>query len=69
MTVGEAVGDAAPALDVRIFATDIDTAAIAFARRGLYPAAALKNVPPVAARALFQQVRASGSRWRRRSAR
>lgn len=45
ITVAEAVGDAAPALDVRIFATDIDTAAISFARRGLYPAAALQNVP------------------------
>lgn len=33
-------------LDVRVFATDIDSAAIAFARRGLYPPAALKKVPP-----------------------
>jgi two-component system, chemotaxis family, CheB/CheR fusion protein len=33
-------------LDVRVFATDIDGAAIAFARRGLYPPGALKKVPP-----------------------
>ena len=33
------------AVDVRIFATDVDAAAIAFARRGVYPAGALKGVP------------------------
>jgi two-component system CheB/CheR fusion protein len=31
---------------VRIFATDLDPAAIAFARRGIYPASALSEVPP-----------------------
>jgi len=30
---------------VRIFATDLDASAVAFARRGVYPASALKNVP------------------------
>ncbi len=30
---------------VRIFATDLDTDALAFARRGVYPARALKEVP------------------------
>lgn len=30
---------------VRIFATDLDTEAVEFARRGVYPAAALRNVP------------------------
>jgi two-component system CheB/CheR fusion protein len=34
-----------PPLDVRIFATDVDAAAIAFARRGVYSAAALAKVP------------------------
>ena len=34
-----------PPLDVRIFATDIDPAAIAFARRGVYSAASLTKVP------------------------
>jgi two-component system CheB/CheR fusion protein len=33
------------AISVRIFATDIDDEAIAFARRGLYPAEALRHVP------------------------
>ena len=43
--LAEAIGDAASPIDVRIFATDIDSAAIGFARRGHYPAAALENVP------------------------
>lgn len=42
--VAEALGDE-PWPDVRIFATDIDREAIAFARRGVYPAAALKHLP------------------------
>jgi two-component system CheB/CheR fusion protein len=45
ITLMEAIGDDPGPLDVRVFATDIDGAAIAFARRGLYPPAALKNVP------------------------
>jgi two-component system CheB/CheR fusion protein len=32
-------------LPVRIFATDVDAAAIAFARRGVYPPGAIKSVP------------------------
>ena len=46
ITLSEAMGDAVGAVDVRVFATDIDSAAIAFARRGIYPHAALQNVPP-----------------------
>ncbi|MDP9483123.1 MAG: ATP-binding protein [Chloroflexota bacterium] len=45
ITLAEAMGDDAPPLDVRVFATDIDSTAIAFARRGLYPPAALRKVP------------------------
>jgi two-component system CheB/CheR fusion protein len=45
ITVSEALGDAAGSVEVRVFATDIDSAAIAFARRGVYPPAALENVP------------------------
>jgi two-component system CheB/CheR fusion protein len=45
--LSEAMGEEAAPLDVRIFATDIDSAAIAYARRGLYPPAALINVPAV----------------------
>ena len=44
ITLLEALGDD-KVLDVRVFATDIDGAAIAFARRGLYPPGALKKVP------------------------
>ncbi|HEX7471529.1 MAG TPA: CheR family methyltransferase [Candidatus Limnocylindrales bacterium] len=42
--LAEAMGAETEPLDVRVFATDIDSAAIAFARRGLYPPAALQNV-------------------------
>ena len=45
IAVLEAMGTDADSPEVRIFATDIDRAAIAFARRGAYPAAALKHVP------------------------
>ena len=57
ITVLEAMGADAGPIDVRVFATDVDTAAIAFARRGLYPPAALKNVPASILRALLHQVR------------
>jgi two-component system CheB/CheR fusion protein len=43
--VAQALGDNADWPDVRIFATDIDHEATAFARRGVYPPAALKNLP------------------------
>ncbi|HEX5824372.1 MAG TPA: CheR family methyltransferase [Candidatus Limnocylindrales bacterium] len=46
ITLVEALRDDPGPLDVRVFATDIDRASIAFARRGLYPPAALKNVSP-----------------------
>jgi two-component system CheB/CheR fusion protein len=45
IALAETLDDDATPLDVRIFATDIDGAAVAFARRGLYPAAALNKVP------------------------
>ncbi len=45
VVVAEALGDELPWPDVRIFATDIDREAIAFARRGIYPPAALKGLP------------------------
>jgi two-component system CheB/CheR fusion protein len=43
--VAEALGEESAWPDVRIFATDIDQEATAFARRGIYPPAALKNLP------------------------
>ena len=45
ITLSEAIGEKAGPMEVRVFATDIDSASIAFARRGLYPPAAFQNVP------------------------
>ena len=45
IAIAEALGGDSQPPDVRIFATDVDGAAITFARRGVYPPAALKNVP------------------------
>ena len=46
MMVAEVLGDERPWPDVRIFATDVDREAVAFARRGLYAQASLKTLPP-----------------------
>jgi two-component system CheB/CheR fusion protein len=43
--VAEALGDALPWPDVRIFATDVDREAVAFGRRGIYAPSALKSLP------------------------
>ena len=43
--LAELLGDDADAIPVRIFATDLDADAVAFARRGIYPASALKDMP------------------------
>jgi two-component system, chemotaxis family, CheB/CheR fusion protein len=45
IVVAEALGEDLPWPEVRIFATDIDRQAIAFARRGVYPPAVLKGLP------------------------
>ncbi|MDB5075734.1 MAG: hypothetical protein JWO42_1913 [Chloroflexi bacterium] len=44
--VSEALGDELDDFSVRIFATDLDREAIAFGRRGIYPANSLSNMPP-----------------------
>ncbi len=44
--VAETLGDRLDGLIVRIFATDLDADAIAFARRAIYPASALAAIPP-----------------------
>jgi two-component system, chemotaxis family, CheB/CheR fusion protein len=43
--VSEALGDELDEFNVRIFATDLDLDAVAYARRGVYPASALVDVP------------------------
>jgi two-component system CheB/CheR fusion protein len=43
--VSELLGDELEQFTVRIFATDLDSDAVAFARRGVYPTSAVKNVP------------------------
>ncbi|MGZ3638204.1 MAG: CheR family methyltransferase [Ktedonobacterales bacterium] len=43
--VAEALGNELNQYNVRIFATDIDADAVAFARRGTYPASALTSLP------------------------
>jgi two-component system CheB/CheR fusion protein len=45
ISVAEALGDSAVWPEVRIFATDIDREAIAFARRGIYSPAAMESLP------------------------
>ena len=42
----DVLGEEAQDFNIRIFATDLDNDAIAFARRGIYPEVALVNLPP-----------------------
>ena len=55
--VAEALGEQLPQFKVSIFATDVDDEAVAFARRGVYPAAALTDVPDELRFALFYSTR------------
>src|ERR1035437_8144172 len=45
ITVADAIGENVAWPNIRIFATDIDRAAIVFARRGIYPDIALNSLP------------------------
>jgi two-component system CheB/CheR fusion protein len=45
MTVADLLGDEIADWNVRVFATDVDEQAVAFARRGLYPTNVVTNVP------------------------
>ncbi len=45
MLVADALDERSTHLSVRIFGTDLDADAVAFARRGIYPAAALGGLP------------------------
>jgi PAS domain S-box-containing protein len=55
ITVAEALGEDLPWPDIRIFATDVDGEAIAYSRRGVYPAASLKGLPAGARDRYFVQ--------------
>jgi two-component system CheB/CheR fusion protein len=46
LTVADLLGRELPEWNVKVFATDLDAQAIAFARRGLYPVNLVRNVPP-----------------------
>ena len=54
--VAEMLGHTLDGLIVRIFATDLDADAIAFARRGIYPASALSAIPPEMVERYFSRV-------------
>ncbi len=56
IALAELLGDDVEAMPVRIFATDLDADAIAFARRGIYPASALKEIPPPLLAKYFTQI-------------
>ncbi|MGA8474946.1 MAG: CheR family methyltransferase [Candidatus Cybelea sp.] len=46
IALAELLGDETETLPIRIFATDLDAQAVTTARRGVYAADALKNLPP-----------------------
>ena len=62
MLVSDLIGEDAEELPVRIFATDIASDAVEFARRGVYTQAALQGLPPDLAERHF-----TAGRWRIRS--
>ncbi|MEA2531083.1 MAG: two-component system, chemotaxis family, CheB/CheR fusion protein [Thermomicrobiales bacterium] len=55
MIVAEFLGDAGDGLSVRIFATDLDSEAVGFARHGVYPGRALAAVPPAMVERYFTE--------------
>ncbi len=54
--VADVLGEELDGFDVRIFATDLDEDAVAFARRGVYPSGALVNLPPEIVERYFTRV-------------
>ena len=56
IALAELLGDEVETMPVRIFATDLDADAIAFARRGIYPASALKEIPPALLAKYFMRI-------------
>ncbi len=56
MTITDLLADNDAAPEVRIFATDLDQDAVAFARRGIYPARTLGNLPETMIKRHFVKV-------------
>ncbi|HEX9288332.1 MAG TPA: CheR family methyltransferase [Anaeromyxobacteraceae bacterium] len=54
--VAEALGPAAATANVKVFGTDVDEAAVAMARRGIYPRAAVEDLPKDRLARWFTQV-------------
>ncbi|NWJ44521.1 MAG: PAS domain S-box protein [Chloroflexi bacterium] len=54
--VAEVLGEELNEFTVKIFATDLDSAAIAFARQGVYPKQSLQKFPPELIRAYFNEL-------------
>lgn len=54
--ISDVLGDDLEKFTIRIFATDLDNDAVSFARRGIYPAAALAAVDPALVARYFTQV-------------
>jgi two-component system CheB/CheR fusion protein len=52
----EALSDSLGRYNVRVFATDLDTEAVDFARRGIYSRSAVANLPPHLLERYFQRV-------------
>lgn len=63
----EQLGDELETFNARIFATDLDADAVAFARRGIYPSTALATLPPEMVQRYF--IRTDGAYEVRKSVR
>ena len=61
--VAEALGPELGEFTIRLFATDLDEQAVAFARQGVYPAAALAGVPEEMRSRYFTQVDGAGGTY------
>lgn len=57
--VCEVLGDALEHFNVRIFGTDLDSEAIAFARQGIYPASVVEDLPGELLDRYFNEIRGS----------
>jgi two-component system CheB/CheR fusion protein len=56
LALAELLGDEVETMPIRIFATDLDAEAITFARRGIYPASALREMDPALVAKYFVRI-------------